>query len=119
MITSWDWALLTDIASFKPVFVPADNPADFNYFFDTSRRRMCYLAPERFVDLNSRNAEAAAMASGNFAMGVAGLEDSNKQEIAQSSISLPMQDLPETSTNGLTEVMDIFSAGFVGYLLYI
>jgi phosphoinositide-3-kinase regulatory subunit 4 len=27
-----------------------DNPADFSYFFDTSRRRICYIAPERFVE---------------------------------------------------------------------
>jgi serine/threonine protein kinase len=48
MITSWSWVLLTDFASFKPIFLPEDNPADFSYFFDTSRRRACYIAPERF-----------------------------------------------------------------------
>ncbi|CAG8616831.1 6412_t:CDS:2, partial [Diversispora eburnea] len=31
-VTSWNW----------------DNPADFSFFFDTSSRRTCYLAPERF-----------------------------------------------------------------------
>jgi phosphoinositide-3-kinase regulatory subunit 4 len=25
-----------------------DNPADFAFFFDSSSRRSCYLAPERF-----------------------------------------------------------------------
>ncbi|CAH2216696.1 jg20713, partial [Pararge aegeria aegeria] len=58
MVTSWLWVLLTDIASFKPTFLPDDNPADFSYFFDTSRRRLCYVAPERFVrapDPNVRN----------------------------------------------------------------
>ena len=25
-----------------------NNPADFSFFFDTSRRRTCYIAPERF-----------------------------------------------------------------------
>uniref|UniRef100_A0A3B3BF04 non-specific serine/threonine protein kinase n=1 Tax=Oryzias melastigma TaxID=30732 RepID=A0A3B3BF04_ORYME len=50
MVTSWNWVLLSDFASFKPTFLPEDNPADFNYFFDTSRRRTCYIAPERFVD---------------------------------------------------------------------
>ncbi|XP_041971823.1 phosphoinositide 3-kinase regulatory subunit 4 [Aricia agestis] len=49
MVTSWLWVLLTDIASFKPTFLPDDNPADFSYFFDTSRRRLCYVAPERFI----------------------------------------------------------------------
>ncbi|CAI2161442.1 16883_t:CDS:10 [Funneliformis geosporum] len=32
LVTSWNW----------------DNPADFSFFFDTSSRRTCYLAPERF-----------------------------------------------------------------------
>lgn len=47
LVTSWLWLLLTDFASFKPAFLPEDNPADFSYFFDTSRRRTCYIAPER------------------------------------------------------------------------
>lgn len=50
LITSWNWILLSDFASFKPTFLPEDNPADYTYFFDTSRRRTCYIAPERFVD---------------------------------------------------------------------
>ncbi|CAG9570785.1 unnamed protein product [Danaus chrysippus] len=56
MVTSWLWVLLTDIASFKPTFLPDDNPADFSYFFDTSRRRLCYVAPERFVGAPDPNA---------------------------------------------------------------
>lgn len=50
LITSWNWVLLSDFASFKPTYLPEDNPADFSYFFDTSRRRTCYIAPacERF-----------------------------------------------------------------------
>lgn len=51
--------LLADFASFKPTFLPEDNPADYSYFFDTSRRRLCYVAPERFIktlgtDLNGQ-----------------------------------------------------------------
>ncbi|KAF6214508.1 hypothetical protein GE061_009251 [Apolygus lucorum] len=49
LITSWHWVLITDFASYKPTHLPEDNPADFSYFFDTSRRRTCYIAPERFV----------------------------------------------------------------------
>ncbi|XP_017771764.1 PREDICTED: phosphoinositide 3-kinase regulatory subunit 4 [Nicrophorus vespilloides] len=48
-VTSWNWVLLVDFASFKPTFLPEDNPADYSYFFDTSRRRICYIAPERFI----------------------------------------------------------------------
>lgn len=53
MVTSWNWVLLADFASFKPTFLPEDNPADYSYFFDTSRRRTCYIAPERFVKTQS------------------------------------------------------------------
>ena len=89
--------MLTDIASFKPVFLPADNPADFNYFFDTSRKRLCYIAPERFVDVNVRMQE-------NSLAGEEFKRDAN-------SPILPMQDFPEASSNELTEAMDIFSVG--------
>lgn len=26
LVTSWNWVLLTDFASYKPVYLPADNP---------------------------------------------------------------------------------------------
>ncbi|PHH75357.1 hypothetical protein CDD80_2454 [Ophiocordyceps camponoti-rufipedis] len=49
LVTSWNWLYLTDFSSaFKPILLPDDNPADFSYFFDTSGRRTCYIAPERF-----------------------------------------------------------------------
>lgn len=49
-MTSWNWLYLSDFSSaFKPVTLPDDNPTDFSYFFDTSSRRTCYIAPERFV----------------------------------------------------------------------
>jgi len=50
LVTSWNWLLISDFATYKPTYLPEDNPADFNYFFDTSRRRTCYIAPERFTD---------------------------------------------------------------------
>ncbi|XP_024526982.1 serine/threonine-protein kinase VPS15 isoform X1 [Selaginella moellendorffii] len=50
LVTSWNWIYLTDFASFKPTYIPDDNPADFSFFFDTGGRRRCYLAPERFYD---------------------------------------------------------------------
>ena len=50
LVTSWNWLFLTDFSSsFKKTYLPEDNPADFSYFFDTSGRRTCYLAPERFL----------------------------------------------------------------------
>ncbi|KAJ3222135.1 Serine/threonine-protein kinase [Clydaea vesicula] len=56
VVTSWNWVYVTDFSSFKPVLLPEDNPSDFSFFFDTSSRRTCYLAPERFyakVDANT------------------------------------------------------------------
>lgn len=44
---------LTDFASFKPTFLPLDDPSTFSYFFDTSSRRSCYVAPERFYSADS------------------------------------------------------------------
>ncbi|KAF3385143.1 Serine/threonine-protein kinase ppk19 [Penicillium rolfsii] len=50
LVTSWNWLYLSDYSSsFKPTFLPEDNPADFSFYFDTSGRRTCYLAPERFL----------------------------------------------------------------------
>lgn len=50
LVTSWNWLYLSDYSSsFKPTFLPEDNPADFSFYFDISGRRTCYLAPERFL----------------------------------------------------------------------
>ncbi|XP_041377701.1 phosphoinositide 3-kinase regulatory subunit 4-like [Gigantopelta aegis] len=89
MITGWNWVLLTDFASFKPTYLPEDNPSDFSYFFDTSRRRTCYIAPERFVEGGWRNSDA-----GN----------------QMANIDLTSS---EIMTGDLTPAMDIFSAGCV------
>ncbi|KAF0433331.1 ARM repeat-containing protein [Gigaspora margarita] len=48
LVTSWNWVYLADFAGYKPTYLPEDNPADFSFFFDTSSRRTCYIAPERF-----------------------------------------------------------------------
>lgn len=82
LVSSWNWLWLTDFATFKPSTLPYDNPADFSYYFDSSRRRTCYIAPERFT---------AA------------------QEAASTSF-LPGEDR-FGSMNQLTHAMDIFSAG--------
>src|SRR5258708_2966229 len=48
LVTSWNWVYITDFASYKPVYLPEDDPADYSFYFDTSGRRTCYIAPERF-----------------------------------------------------------------------
>ena len=55
-MTSWNWLYLTDFSSsFKKTYLPEDNPADFSYYFDTSGRRTCYLAPERFLSAGEKD----------------------------------------------------------------
>ncbi|CUM64298.1 uncharacterized protein PRCAT00001896001 [Priceomyces carsonii] len=51
LVTSWNWLMLTDFAAYtKPTYIPEDNPNQFYFYFDTSDRRACYLAPERFYN---------------------------------------------------------------------
>ncbi|KAK2556549.1 Phosphoinositide 3-kinase regulatory subunit 4 [Acropora cervicornis] len=102
MVTGWNWVLLTDIASFKPAILPEDNPADFNFFFDTSRRRSCYIAPERFLD--SRQADQM------LSKGVLTAVDPQSKS---KDHSLPDMDFVRHQQGNLTPEMDIFSAGCV------
>ena len=48
LLTSWNWALLSDIGLFKPVILPDHNQTQFSFYFDTSQRHSCCIAPERF-----------------------------------------------------------------------
>ena len=86
LVTSSLWVVLADFATYKPVCLPEvclyfihccndklncflllqDNPAFFNYFFDTSRRRSCNIAPERFVSSNFTQIENLSFSSGVF-----------------------------------------------------
>ncbi|KAI5968595.1 VPS15 [Candida margitis] len=51
LVTSWNWILFTDFASLcKPTYIPEDNPNQFFFYFDSSGRRVCYIAPERFYN---------------------------------------------------------------------
>ena len=51
VVTSWNWVLLTDFEPFKPgCYLPATEPAPFDYYFDTSGRQSCYIAPNNFRD---------------------------------------------------------------------
>ncbi|KAG6877788.1 hypothetical protein C0993_003882 [Termitomyces sp. T159_Od127] len=89
LVTSWNWVYLSDFASYKPTYLPLDDPADFSFFFDTSGRRTCYIAPERFYTA-SANPEISAKKS-KLAMG----ETDGKRD------------------GKVTEAMDCFSAGCV------
>jgi phosphoinositide-3-kinase, regulatory subunit 4 len=67
LVTSWNWLYLADFSSsFKPAYLPEDNPADFSFYFDTSGRRTCYLAPERFIGTGDSQTEVGI----NWAMDI-------------------------------------------------
>ncbi|KAH0578433.1 hypothetical protein H2248_003581 [Termitomyces sp. 'cryptogamus'] len=89
LVTSWNWVYLSDFASYKPTYLPLDDPADFSFFFDTSGRRTCYLAPERFYT-----------ASAN-------------PEISAKKSKLAMDETEGKRDGKVTEAMDCFSAGCV------
>ncbi|GAO49551.1 hypothetical protein G7K_3700-t1 [Saitoella complicata NRRL Y-17804] len=57
-VTTWNWAYLVDFCTiYKPTYLPSDNPADFGFYFDTGGRRVCYIAPERFVPADEVKAQ--------------------------------------------------------------
>ncbi|PHH74352.1 hypothetical protein CDD82_4969 [Ophiocordyceps australis] len=99
LVTSWNWLYLTDFSScYKPVVLPDDNPGDFSYFFDTSGRRTCYLAPERFF-------HGAGQSSSSSSGGGGGGGGSRQHQHQHQH-----QHQPEAK---MTWAMDIFSAGCV------
>lgn len=120
-MTSWNWVLLTDFASFKPTHLPEDNPADFSYFFDTSRRRTCYIAPERWVFsiayvllLFSCLTVSECRMNINinhFLRFVKTLGSDSGSQLLLAEENMKKEDL--------TPAMDIFSAGFVIFLFYL
>ncbi|KAJ8472505.1 hypothetical protein ONZ45_g16629 [Pleurotus djamor] len=86
LVTSWNWIYLSDFASYKPTYLPLDDPSDFSFYFDTSGRRTCYIAPERFytaVDNPDISAKKSKLAG----------DDEGKRD------------------GKVTEAMDCFSAG--------
>jgi phosphoinositide-3-kinase regulatory subunit 4 len=90
---------VTDFSSsFKPTYLPLDDPSDFAFFFDTSARRT-YFAPERFYEANSKIAQdkaAAAVAAASSEPGASSGADSWEKRDGK-----------------VTEEMDVFSAGCV------
>lgn len=89
MVTSWNWIYLTDFASYKPTYLPLDDPADFSFFFDMSGRRTCYIAPERFYT------------------------QASNPEISAKKSKLAMDEVEGKRDGKVTEAMDCFSAGCV------
>jgi phosphoinositide-3-kinase regulatory subunit 4 len=89
LVTSWNWVYLSDFASYKPTYLPLDDPSDFSFFFDTSGRRTCYIAPERFYTA------------------------ANNPEISAKKSKIAMDDSEGKRDGKVTESMDCFSVGCV------
>ncbi|KZT00186.1 ARM repeat-containing protein [Laetiporus sulphureus 93-53] len=89
LVTSWNWVYLSDFASYKPTYLPLDDPSDFSFFFDTSGRRTCYIAPERFYTA------------------------ADNPDISAKKFRLATDDGEGRRDGKVTEAMDCFSAGCV------
>lgn len=97
MLTSWNWAVLADFAPYKPTVLPADNPANYSVFFDTSGKRKCYIAPERFID--------SATTSGAI--------NNPNVNTAKTGATATVSSTSTRQKEPLTPAMDIFSLGCV------
>lgn len=103
LVTTSLMIYVTDFASsFKPTFLPLDDPSDFSFFFDTSGRRTCYLAPERFYEAGSKYAPAMAAFTSNDAEALDRL----------GSVQADLLGLGRQSGK-VTQAMDVFSMGCV------
>jgi phosphoinositide-3-kinase regulatory subunit 4 len=95
LVTSWNWVYLCDFASsYKPTWLPLDDPADFSFYFDVAGRRACYVAPERFY-AQGEGAKEKERRRGTAVDEVEGYGYGGKRE------------------GKVTEAMDVFSAGCV------
>ena len=109
LCTTWNWMLLTDAAFFKPTFLPADNPADYAFYFETTRRR-CYLAPERFYVAGEKEKTLqAAYLHSQQQQQHSGMHSSHSTQSLSSAAQSPAANNFDSST--VTEAMDVFSAG--------
>jgi phosphoinositide-3-kinase, regulatory subunit 4 len=89
LVTSWNWVYLSDFASYKPTYLPLDDPSDFSFFFDASGRRTCYIAPERFYTAASH------------------------PEISAKKSRIASEEVEGKRDGKVTEAMDCFSVGCV------
>lgn len=111
MVTSWNWLLLADFASFKPVALPDDDTTDFHYFFDTMNRQRCSIAPERFYRRRTAQSVYPSATSPVTGAGTTGPVDTAmavvkdlQQDVLDSTTTAPESMVAATS-------MDVFSCG--------
>ncbi|WFD30617.1 non-specific serine/threonine protein kinase [Malassezia sp. CBS 17886] len=108
LVTSSLAVYITDFASsFKPTYLPLDDPTDFSLFFDTSGRRTCYIAPERFYDTLADLPRGAGNSATRPPSDVENVSDVLTHEPYLEALGLGRP-------NGrITETMDVFSLGCV------
>ncbi|WFD19762.1 non-specific serine/threonine protein kinase [Malassezia caprae] len=107
LVTSSLAVYVTDFASsFKPTFLPLDDPTDFSLFFDTSGRRTCNIAPERFYDSVSELPMGSNPARGRTK------DVENVSDVLTYEPYLEMLGLGRPNGR-ITEAMDVFSLGCV------
>lgn len=112
LCTGWNFLVLTDFAPHKPTCIPSDDPTDFKYFFDSSGRRSCYVAPERFVprsELESLGDSGGGGGSSKKGEIEGGERRSNSMDGIRGSSS--GEGKGKGKGNRLTFAMDIFSLG--------
>ncbi|KAH7644656.1 phosphoinositide 3-kinase regulatory subunit 4-like protein [Dermatophagoides farinae] len=102
LVTSNLWVIISDFASYKPIRLPEDNPTFFNYFFDTSRRRCCNIAPERFISSSSNHQNNNNNNNQTDSMGTSYIQQQNTN-----IFNLFLQE------GQLTPKMDMFSLGCI------
>jgi len=112
LVTSSLSVYITDFASsFKQVYLPLNDPSDFNFYFGTSGRRTCYIAPERFYSEDSeiarQKAKVRAEAEANVLKTAASTGGNSNERAQEGAAELFKRD------GKVTEAMDVFSLGCV------
>lgn len=114
LVTSFLWITLADFASYKPITIPANNPSYFSYFFDTSRRHCCSMAPERFVEPPGNPVASDAISHGDVVQEDHTNQDLQQNDPNQTTTTQPFQVASEIEIpSQLTAQMDLFSLGCV------
>ncbi|WFD45349.1 non-specific serine/threonine protein kinase [Malassezia psittaci] len=110
LVTSSLLVYITDFASsFKPTYLPLNDPADFSRFFDTAGRRTCYVAPERFYE----SLEELTDRVKNLPQSTPEIRDvENVSELLTNEPYLEFLGLGRPNGH-VTEKMDVFSLGCV------
>lgn len=117
LVTSSLSIYITDFSSsFKPTYLPLDDPADFSYFFDTSGRRTCYVAPERFFEngdeIKSKESKDKGVGASKKKSTGDGIENGNGNGDVKSETSEEDPSFGKRSVK-VSESMDVFSLGCV------